>query len=110
MRLNVSSCRYCSSPVVPGTDLCERHTGEAGRLLFQPKRAGYRDPAYWRARRLAIRRAVGRCEACGARLAHRPDGKVVCQTHHVDGDPAHNDPANLLVCCLTCHSGSRHPT
>jgi hypothetical protein len=109
VRINAPACRYCSQPVVPGTDLCERHMGEAGRLLAQPRRAGYRDPAYWRARRVAIRRAAGTCEACGSALSLNPAGRVVCQTHHKDRDPRNNDPANLLVCCLACHSGSRRP-
>jgi len=26
------------------------------------------------------------------------------QLHHIDGDPSNNDPANLIVVCLDCHS------
>ena len=112
LRLHVSSCRYCSSPALPGTDLCEAHTGEAGRLLFNPKRAGYRLKAYRIARRAAIRRANGHCEKCGAKLKRRPNRSVICQTHHKDDDPTNNplDGSNLDVCCLDCHSGSRSPT
>jgi 5-methylcytosine-specific restriction endonuclease McrA len=107
--LAVATCRYCSAPAEPGSQTCEAHAGEAGRLAADPRRAGYRDPAYQRARRQAIRRAAGRCEACGELLQRLPNGRPVCQTHHIDGDPRNNDPANLLVCCRRCHSGSRHP-
>jgi len=33
----------------------------------------------------------------------RERGKDV-QTHHIDGDSSNNDPANLAVLCLDCHS------
>lgn len=107
--LSATTCRYCSAPAEPGTTTCEAHRGEAGRLARDPRRAGYRDPAYWRARRKAIRRAAGKCEACGAALQYLPNGRPVCQTHHIDGDPRNNDPANLLVACPKCHSGARKP-
>ena len=109
LRLNTVTCRYCSEPVAPGTDLCEFHGSEAFRLVTQPLRAGYRSAAYRRARRAAIRRSRGKCEVCGATLERRPNGNFVCQTHHRDGDPTHNVASNLIVCCLSCHSGSRRP-
>lgn len=108
------SCRYCPAPATVG-DTCAAHAGEAGRLLRDPRRAGYRSPEYRVARRAAIRRARGRCEACGAELPRRATSlgtsTVVCQTHHTDGDPTNNPPdgSNLLVCCLDCHSGRRAP-
>jgi hypothetical protein len=111
LRLRAPACRYCAAPALPGSDLCAYHASEAARLAAQPLRAGYRDPAYRRARRAALRRAKGRCEACGVELPRRPDGTLVCQTHHLDGNPTNNpkDGSNLLVCCLACHSGARHP-
>jgi hypothetical protein len=112
LRLNTSSCRYCSQPVVPGTDLCEYHGSEAFRLVTQPQRAGYRSTAYRIARRAAISRARGHCEVCGVKLKRRPNRSVICQTHHKDLDPTNNPPdgSNLDVCCPACHCGSRSPT
>jgi 5-methylcytosine-specific restriction endonuclease McrA len=109
MHLGRTSCRYCPQPALPGGNVCADHAGEAGRLLAQPQRAGYRSAAYRAARRAAIQRARGRCEFCGGRLPRRPDGKIVCQTHHRDGDPRNNAAANLLVACSTCHDGARKP-
>jgi hypothetical protein len=105
------SCRYCPALADAASDTCSAHGGEAGRLVADPRRAGYRSSAYRLARRSALRRAKGRCEACGARLPRR-DGRLLCQTHHRDGDPTHNraDGSNLLVCCLACHSGRRSPS
>jgi hypothetical protein len=110
-RLERRSCRYCPALADPGSDTCSEHTGEAGRMAAEPRRAGYKSSAYRVARRSALRRAKGRCEACGASLPRRPDGRLLCQTHHRDGDPTHNpaDGSNLLVCCLACHSGRRCP-
>ena len=104
------SCRYCAATATVG-ETCAAHAGEAGRLLRDPRRAGYRSPEYRVARRAAIRRARGRCEACGAELERHPDGRIVCQTHHRHGDPTVNPPdgSELLVCCLDCHSGRRAP-
>lgn len=104
-------CRFCPALAEPGSQTCRAHAGEAGRLLADPRRAGYRSAAYHRARRAALRRARGRCEACGAVLPRRPDGRLLCQTHHRDADPENNpaDGSNLLVCCLACHSGRRRP-
>lgn len=109
-RLSRQSCRYCPALADPGTDTCTAHAGEAGRLAADPRRAGYRSSAYRLARRNALRRAKGRCEACGA-LLPRAGGRLLCQTHHKDGDPTRNpaDGSNLLVCCLSCHSGRRSP-
>jgi hypothetical protein len=97
---------------VAGSDTCAAHAGEAGRLAADPRRAGYKSSAYRVARRSALRRAKGRCEACGAALARYPDGRLICQTHHRDDDPTSNPPdgSNLLVCCLACHSGRRRPS
>ena len=109
LRLNAPSCRMCSQPVVPGSGLCGYHGSEAFRLVMQPQRRGYRSAAYGRARRAAIRRAKGRCEACGAALEKDARGSWKCQTHHRDSDPTHNVASNLLVCCPPCHAGSRRP-
>ena len=111
-RLGRSSCRYCPALALPGSDTCSEHAGEAGRLVADPRRAGYKSSAYRIARRSAVRRAKGCCESCGAALARHPDGRLVCQTHHRDEDPTNNPPdgSNLLVCCLACHSGRRRPS
>jgi hypothetical protein len=116
MRLNTPTCRYCAEPAEPGADLCAYHASEAFRLITQPQRAGYHSRAYLVARRAAIRRARGRCEACGVNLDRRIDssganGHVICETHHKDENPLHNPPdgSNLTVCCLDCHNGSRRP-
>lgn len=37
-----------------------------------------------------------RCERCGRRRAR--------ERHHVDGDPGHNEPGNLLLVCSRCHA------
>ncbi len=110
LHLSARTCLYCSEPAKPGTNVCEAHAGEAGRLARDPRRAGYRDPAYLRARRAALKRAGGKCEACGQPLGRRADGRPAFQAHHVDGDPRHNDPSNLQVCCLACHAGARRPS
>ena len=108
--LNVATCRVCPASAEPGSAYCEKHRGEAARLLMNPARAGYRSAGYRKARQIAYRRARGRCESCGAPLPRRPDGRHVFQTHHIDGNPLNNDPANLQVCGECCHSGSRCPT
>lgn len=111
-RLERRSCRCCPALARPGADTCAAHAGEAGRLIADPRRAGYKSSAYRIARRSALRRAGGHCETCGAALPQRPDGRLVCQTHHLDEDPTNNpaDGSNLLVCCLACHSGRRRPS
>ncbi len=111
MRVARRTCRYCPAPAEPGEDVCAAHAGEAGRLLRDPRRAGYRSPQYRIARRAAIARSGGRCESCGAELPRRPNGSVICQTHHRHGDPTFNPPdgSELTVCCEDCHSGRRRP-
>ena len=39
---------------------------------------------------------------CVCRVPSRPT-----QIHHVDDNPANNDPANLAVLCLTCHDATQ---
>lgn len=111
LRLNAPTCRLCAQPVMPGSDLCDYHGSDAFRLAMQPQRAGYRGAPYRIARRAAIRRAKGKCEICGVKLKRRPNGSVICQTHHKDDDPTNNPPdgSNLDVCCLDCHNGGRKP-
>lgn len=111
-RLTRRNCRHCRALAAPGSETCPAHAGEAGRLAGDLRRAGYRSSAYRVARRSALRRAKGRCESCGAHLPRSLDGRLICQTHHVDGDPTNNpaDGSNLLVCCLACHSGRRSPS
>lgn len=109
VHLERTSCRYCAAPALPGEIVCDAHAGEAGRLLADPRRAGYRSAAYRTGRRAALRRANGRCEACGAKLKRRANRSPICQVHHKDGNPLNNDPANLEVCCLDCHDGARRP-
>ena len=40
-----------------------------------------------------------RCAACPADRPH---------LHHIDGDPANNDPMNLIPLCPNCHLGGQH--
>ena len=103
LRLRSVCCRFCLAPALPGTDLCHYHSSEEFRLVRQPQRAGYRFPAYRRARRAAIKRAGGRCEVCGRELERKLNGDVVCEAHHRDCDPTHNTAANLLIVCPACH-------
>jgi len=109
LHLGRASCRYCPAPALPGESVCADHLGEAGRLLAWPQRAGYFSKRYRSARAVAIKRAGGNCEACGAKLPRRADGRIVAQTHHKDGNPQNNDPANLQVACRECHDGARRP-
>jgi hypothetical protein len=109
LHLERTGCRYCAQPAIPGESVCELHFGEVARLLADPRRAGYRSAAYRAARRAALRRAKGHCEACGKRLPHRANGRIVAQTHHIDGNPQNNTPENLLVCGTCCHDGARRP-
>mgnify|MGYP000852740513 CR=1 FL=1 len=109
LSLAAQTCRYCAAPAEPGTDTCHRHGGEAGRLARDPRRAGYRDAAYLRARRAAIGRAAGKCESCGVPLQYLPNGRPVCEAHHIDGNPLNNELSNLLICCPACHRGARRP-
>lgn len=105
------TCRYCAAHALHGSDACAAHQGEAGRLIAQPYRAGYRDPEYGKNRSLALKRAKGLCESCGDPLPWSKDGKRrIFQCHHIDGNPTNNSLSNLLVCCeAKCHRGARRP-
>ena len=41
-------------------------------------------------------RAGYKCQWCG-------DDDCQLSVHHLDGDPANNEPANLVVLCAICH-------
>lgn len=103
------SCRLCARLALPGTDRCELHLTVDARSIEQPGRAGYRSKEYRQACRIADKRADGRCESCGLPLPRREDGRPICQHHHIDGDPTHNDPGNILVCGECCHRGAKRP-
>ena len=56
----------------------------------------------WRRLRLVVlRRDRWTCAGCGR---HAP-----LEVHHVDGDPSHNDPANLTTLCRRCHIREHAP-
>jgi 5-methylcytosine-specific restriction endonuclease McrA len=35
---------------------------------------------------------------------------LAIDVHHIDGDPANNDPSNLIALCPTCHSAFHRKT
>lgn len=49
-------------------------------------------------RRLVQERG-GKCERCKLPPRHRKPLTV----HHIDGNPANNEPSNLVVLCSPCH-------
>jgi 5-methylcytosine-specific restriction endonuclease McrA len=57
----------------------------------------HQSSGHQRARREAMERADGRCESCGT-----PYGPL--HLHHIDGNPANNDPANCRILCRDCHT------
>jgi 5-methylcytosine-specific restriction endonuclease McrA len=71
-------------------------------------------PENWTELATAIKRSVGyHCNRCGLKClppAHsyrHLDLSLRCrlsaQVHHIDGDPSHNDHANLVCLCSGCH-------
>ena len=60
-----------------------------------------RYPDNWREiSQATIEARGGKCEDCGARSGY---SFKVLTVHHIDYDPANNDPANLVVLCQGCH-------
>lgn len=49
------------------------------------------DALHWRARR----HRASACQQCGT--------ATDLHVHHIDRDPANNDPANLMTLCSSCH-------
>jgi len=41
---------------------------------------------------------------------HDPDHGYTLTVHHRDGDPGHNDPANLVALCQRCHLAAHSQT
>lgn len=92
-----TACVTCGKPSSNG--YCEEHQPtEADRLKKQPFRAGYRDPAYYRERQAAIKRAAGRCERCG-----RSDLPLQCDHIVPLKDGGKNVRSNLWMLCRLCH-------
>lgn len=76
--------------------------GESGGNR-QAKRALPTNVRAWRRLRETILiRAMYRCQekVCGALLV----GKGQTHVEHEDGDPNNNDPSNLRILCIGCHS------
>lgn len=78
---------------------CGKHSAAAERRERQPWRAGYDDPAYWRARRQRYELAGGRCETCGLPLI---DG-LECDHIVALRDGGANVVENLRIVCRRCH-------
>jgi 5-methylcytosine-specific restriction endonuclease McrA len=101
-------CTVCGRRALPGSTRCALHQRppapripEAERAKREPYRAGYRDPAYRKARALRFERAGGRCELC-----RQPLQPGHWHAHHVlplrmGGN---NAVANLRVLCERCHN------
>lgn len=96
------SCRVCG--ILSPKSYCPEHEPdwknrpEKERTEKQPWRSGYRDPAYYKERQAALRRAGGACENCG-----RSDLPLECD-HIVPlskGGVNHRD--NMRILCQTCH-------
>jgi 5-methylcytosine-specific restriction endonuclease McrA len=83
-----------------GAEYCPAHSAEQERLLSQPWRAGYYDPAYLRNRELAWKRAAGHCEVCGIPIA-----RAAAECDHIVPlrDGGTNLIENLRWECVTCH-------
>ena len=61
-------------------------------------------PENWEALATAVKEAAGwRCEQCGH--PHEPAAGYTLTVHHIDGDPGHNAPENLVALCQRCHLG-----
>lgn len=43
-----------------------------------------------------------RCESCG--ITEWQGKPIVCQLHHIDGNPSNNSIGNLQILCPNCHS------
>jgi len=50
--------------------------------------------------RWTINARGNKCETCGVK--NHAGGKILT-THHIDYDPANNNPNNLVVLCQGCH-------
>ncbi len=65
-----------------------------------PRRHLY--PADWPAIARAVKTAAQwRCADCQA--VHHPPSGYGLTVHHIDGDPGHNAPENLVALCQRCH-------
>ncbi len=59
-------------------------------------------PPDWDAIATAIKTLAGwRCQRCAA--PHAPETGYTLTVHHIDGDPQHNTPENLVALCQRCH-------
>ena len=109
-------CPHCHR-IVPARTTCPcRVQTNAERLVAQPYRDAYSDPAYRRNRAKRYEQAGGRCESCGAPLRGvlHPLGKPWQCDHHIEArrfaDPRMaNAVENLRCYCTDCHAGARKP-
>ncbi len=59
-------------------------------------------PENWDAITHAVKERAGwRCEHCGH--PHDPTSGYTLTVHHLDGNPAHCTPDNLVALCQRCH-------
>ncbi len=69
-------------------------------MPMRERRALY--PPDWDALAAAVKLTAGWCcEQCGQ--VHAPAAGYTLTVHHIDGDPAHNAPENLVALCQRCH-------
>lgn len=89
-------CAECGAPTT-GADYCPTHTHPDSRPTSW--RHAYRDPAWARNKRAALRRDEGRCVQCHLGI---PDG-IPVQVDHITPLSAHgtNDLDNLQTLCST---------
>ncbi|TAJ44923.1 HNH endonuclease [Methanofollis fontis] len=87
----IGLCIHCPHADRGGGRLrCRRYSR---RITVREK---YALPAWKRLRREIVDRDGGQCVVCG-----KGDHLHV---HHIDGDPSHDDPGNLVSLCEHCHA------
>jgi 5-methylcytosine-specific restriction endonuclease McrA len=100
----------CPRYAQPGKSRCEQHEVEfEQRRRADPSLTGRRgtDPAWARARGLALHRFGRTCQRCFRKEARLHELGLKLEVHHVDGDATNHRQGNLLPLCETCHREGR---
>ena len=94
-------CRECGKRT-SGAPYCPEHTlsEEDRRLLAQPWRAGYSDPAFTRNRPRAYERDGRDCVSCGQQLGAN---EYICDHIVPLSQGGTSDLANLQTLCRSCN-------
>lgn len=105
---NPVACKVCgrlsAKTHCPDHDPLLGSKPEAERLARQPWRRGYRDPNYHRERQAVLKRAGGRCEACGRAGRLEVDHLIPLSTaRDLEEVRALNRRQNLRALCVACH-------